>query len=190
MFITYYSRQSRCHVLRQLNRGNEDMDAGPQGSQVPSLSDYPCSLWESGLYGSVHSFVRYQALLWASWSLILVNCVLFFLNNVILINLFIFGCAGSSLLYGLFSSCGAQAFHCGRFFCFGAQTRGAWASVVAAHGLSSWGFWALEHKLTGGCAPRVTCSTACGIRLDQRSNPCFLHCQVDSLSLSHQVRPG
>ena len=37
---------------------------------------------------------------------------------------------------------------------------GMWASVVVAHGLS--------------------CSAACGIFLDQGSNPCPLHWQVDS----------
>ena len=40
-------------------------------------------------------------------------------------------------------------------------------SAVAAHGLS--------------------CSTACGIFLDQGSNPCPLHWHVDSLPLSHQL---
>ena len=33
------------------------------------------------------------------------------------------------------------------------------------------------------------CSVACGIFLDQGSNPCLLHWQVDSLPLSHQGRP-
>ena len=66
--------------------------------------------------------------------------------------LLIFGCAGSSLLCGLFSSrgeqgplssCRAQAFHCGGFSCCG-----AWASVVAARGLSSCGSQTLEHRLS------------------------------------------
>ena len=46
---------------------------------------------------------------------------------------------------------------------------GALATVVGAHGLS--------------------CSTACGSFLDQGSNPCLLHWQVDSLPLSHQGSP-
>ena len=33
------------------------------------------------------------------------------------------------------------------------------------------------------------CSVACGIFLDQGSNPCLLHWQVDSLPLSHQESP-
>ena len=45
----------------------------------------------------------------------------------------------------------------------------AWASVVVAHGLS--------------------CSTSGGIVLDQGSNPCLLHGQVDSLPLSHKGSP-
>ena len=32
----------------------------------------------------------------------------------------------------------------------------------------------------------LSCSMACGIFLDQGSNPCLLHLQVDSLPLSHQ----
>ena len=43
-------------------------------------------------------------------------------------------------------------------------------SVVVAHGLS--------------------CSTACGIFLDQGSNPCPLHQQADSYPLYHQGSPG
>ena len=40
------------------------------------------------------------------------------------------------------------------------RLQGAWASVVVAHGLS--------------------CLKACGIFLDQGSNPCPVHWQVDS----------
>ena len=46
---------------------------------------------------------------------------------------------------------------------------GTLASVVVAHGLS--------------------CSTACGIFLDQGSNPCTLRWQVDSCPLCHQGSP-
>ena len=42
-------------------------------------------------------------------------------------------------------------------------------SVIVAHGLG--------------------CSAACGIFLDQGSNPCLQHWQVDSLTLSHQGSP-
>ena len=44
--------------------------------------------------------------------------------------------------------CGARASHCGGFSCYGAQALGAWASVVAARGLSSCGTQALEHRLS------------------------------------------
>ena len=47
----------------------------------------------------------------------------------------------------------------------GVQASVAVASLVAEHGLN--------------------CSTACGIFPDQGLNPCLLHWQVDSLSLSH-----
>ena len=42
---------------------------------------------------------------------------------------------------------------------------------------------------SGVVAHRISCSTACGIFLDQRSNPCALHWQADSLPLSHQGSP-
>ena len=41
----------------------------------------------------------------------------------------------------LLSSCSVQASHRGVFSCCGAQ-----ALVIAAHGLSSCGFWALEQR--------------------------------------------
>ena len=38
-------------------------------------------------------------------------------------------------------------------------------------------------------AHRLSRPMACGIFLDQGSNPCLLHWQVDSLPLSHQGSP-
>ena len=52
-------------------------------------------------------------------------------------------CMGTTL------HCGALASHCGGFSCCGAQVLGSWALVVVAHGLSSCGPWALEHRLSG-----------------------------------------
>ena len=42
-----------------------------------------------------------------------------------------------------------------------------------------------EHR-SSGCGHRLRCLKACGIFLDQESNPCLLRWQVDSLPLSHQ----
>ena len=67
--------------------------------------------------------------------------------------LFFLGCDGSSLLragflqlrrVGVTLRCGAWASHCGGFSCCGAWALGAWASVVAARGLSSCRMQALE----------------------------------------------
>ena len=44
--------------------------------------------------------------------------------------------------------CGAWASHCGGFSCCKAQALGTRASVFVAHGLSSCGSWALEHRLS------------------------------------------
>ena len=66
----------------------------------------------------------------------------------LLINLFIFGSVGSSLLHAGFLQlqragatlhCGAWASHCSGFSCCGAWALGAWASVAVACGLSSCG---------------------------------------------------
>ena len=67
----------------------------------------------------------------------------------------IFGCAGSSLLCGLFSSCScggplccsARASHCGGSSSYEARPQGSWASVVAARGLSRFDTCYLEHRL-------------------------------------------
>ena len=55
------------------------------------------------------------------------------------------------------------------------------ASVVAVPGFKNTGSVVVAHGLS--------CSSACGIFPDQRSNPCLLHWQVDSLPLSHQGSP-
>ena len=80
-------------------------------------------------------------------------CPPFLFLNIIL---FIFSCAGSLLLSGLFSSCGKQgllsscsvrASHCGGFFCCGAQAIGHMGSIV---GCSR----ALEHRFKN-CGTRA-----------------------------------
>ena len=48
--------------------------------------------------------------------------------------LFIFGCAWSSLLFGLFCSCGARTSHCGGFSCCKEWALGTRALIIAAHG--------------------------------------------------------
>ena len=101
--------------------------------------------------------------------------------------LFTFGCAGSSLLLGLFSSrsegkllysCRARTFRCSGFFYCRAWTCGQ-------AGFSSCGSWALEHRFSSWDA-WLSCSTACGIFPDQGSNPFLLHWQADSSPQSHQ----
>ena len=114
-------------------------------------------------------------------------------------DIFIFGSAGSLMLCGLFCSCseqgllsswGARASHCGGFSCCGAQALGpaglsSWrhvSSVVEEHGLKSTGSVVVVHRLS--------CPTACGIFLDQGSNPCLLCWQVDSFPLSRLGSPA
>ena len=60
------------------------------------------------------------------------------------------------------------------------------ASLVADHGLYMPGFQELQHVGSVVAAPGLSCSEACGIFLDQGSNPCPLHWQADSYLLDHQ----
>ena len=80
----------------------------------------------------------------------------FFYKFIYLFNLFLAAlclhcCAhGLSLVAasGATLRCGARASHCSGFSCYGAQAPGAWASVVAAHGLNSCGSRDLERRLS------------------------------------------
>ena len=106
--------------------------------------------------------------------------MVFWKYNFCLFPLFIFGCVGSSLPCGLFSSCSAQVSDCSGF-------------SVAAHRLWMHGLQQLWHLASAVVVPRpqstgsivvahrFSCSVASGIFLDQGSNPCLLHWQVDSL---------
>ena len=61
--------------------------------------------------------------------------------------------------------------------------------VVVPAGFSLW--WLLLLQSTGSVVVtcRLSCSMACGIFLDQGSNPCPLHWQVDSSPLRHREAP-
>ena len=91
--------------------------------------------------------------------------------------LFIFGCAGSLLVWafsscsewGQLSSCGAQSSHCGGFSCYRAQ--------------------ALGHTGFSSCDVWVWLPHACEIFLDSGSNLCSLHWQVDFSPLDPQGSP-
>ena len=108
--------------------------------------------------------------------------LLFFFLIYLLFICFIFGCVGSSLLrVGFFFSCGEWGLlfiavhglsYFGGFSCRRARALGAQASVVVALRLWSTVSVVVAHGLS--------CSTACGIFLDQGLNPCPLHCHVDS----------
>ena len=81
------------------------------------------------------------------------------------------------------------ASHCGGFSCCRAQAPGC-------TGFSNCGMWvqwlwlqSLEHRLSI-VVHGLSCSLPCGIFLDQGLNPCLLHWQADSLSVSHQGSPA
>ena len=86
------------------------------------------------------------------------------LNTILAVFLFIvacLGCAGSSLLHGVFSSFGLQASHCSGFSCG--------ARALGCVGFRSCSSWALEHRLIV-LAHGLSCFMACGIFPDQESN--------------------
>ena len=64
------------------------------------------------------------------------------------------------------ASCSSQASHCSGFFWHGALALGNWPSVFVVH----------SHNYP----------TPCGIFLNQGSNPCLLHRQVDYQPLEHK----
>ena len=103
----------------------------------------------------------------------------FFLLKMIL---FIFGCAGSSLLRGLFSSCSKQGLlsSCVRASHFRGFSY-CRADALECVGFGSCGSQTLEHRLS--------CSAVCGIFLDQGLNSCLLHWQANSLPLNRQGSP-
>ena len=91
--------------------------------------------------------------------------------------LFIFGCVGSVSVRGL-SPVEASGGH--------SSSRCAGVSL-------SWPLllWSTGSRRAGSVvvAHGPSCSTACGIFLDQGSNPCPLHWQADSQPLRHQGSP-
>ena len=110
---------------------------------------------------------------------------------MLFIYLFICGCAVSSLLLGLFSSCckqgllsscSARVYHRRDFSCHGTWDLGHVGSVVAALGLWSTDSTVVAHELSS--------SVTCGIFLDWGSSPRLLDWQADSFPLSHQGSPN
>ena len=83
--------------------------------------------------------------------------------------LFIFGCAGSSLLCMCFSLVLVNG---GSSLIAVLELLTVVASLIAEHGLLSTGSRLVAHRLC--------CFLTCGIFLDQGLNPCPLHWQVDS----------
>ena len=53
-------------------------------------------------------------------------------------------------------------------------------------GFSCWGAQSLGHVASAVVMRALSCSEACGILLEQRSNLCLLHRQTDSYLLDHQ----
>ena len=117
----------------------------------------PCPwLQLTGSYSA--SAILFRVSAWFSWTFIHIY-------------LFIYDCAGSSLLgrlfcsygkWGLLSSHGAQASHCSGFFCCGARALGAWALHLQCLGSGA-------HCSTGGAWVQFLAA------LDQGSNLCLLH---------------
>ena len=102
--------------------------------------------------------------------------MIFFKNNKLL--KFIFGCAESCCFAGFFSSCREQ----GLLSCCGARALGP-AGFSSRRRCE---LWSTSSEVVGH---RLSSSAACGVVLDQGSNPCLLYWRVDFLPLSHQGSP-
>ena len=95
---------------------------------------------------------------------------------------------------GLLSSFGARASHCGGFSCCSTRAlgcldfSGCHMGCHMAHGLSSWGFWALEGGLSS-CGALAELLRGMWDLPRQGINPCPLHWQEDSYPLYHQGSP-
>ena len=92
-----------------------------------------------------------------------------FLYSFIYLYFYYLGCPGSLLLGGLLYSCSEQGLLSG---C------APQASLLAASRLKSTGWTVVARKL-------LVAPIAGGTFPYQGSNPCFLHCQADSLPLSY-----
>ena len=82
---------------------------------------------------------------------------------------------------GYFLSCSVQASHWGGFSCCWVRALGHAGFSTVLPGLQGTGSTAVAHRLS--------CSVACGIFLDQGSNPRLPHWQAGSLSLTPEGRP-
>ena len=126
----------------------------------------------SAFYSSVSPFLPSCVLFQYFYYSLVISLLRFFFFKV---NLFIYGCVGSSLLrvsfLQLWRAGTSLVVEHGLQVC-GLQQLWHMGSVVVAHGLQSTGSVVVAHGLS--------CSVACGIFLDQGSNPCPLHWQADS----------
>ena len=96
-----------------------------------------------------------------------------------------FGCARSSLLCKLFSSCIEQRL-LSKLQCMGCSWQWLLFLLARGHvGFSGCGTLVLEHRLSS-CGAKAQLLYGGGIFLDQGWNLCLLHWQVNSLPLSHQ----
>ena len=128
--------------------------ASPLFPQPNTTAPPPCDLWDrlGFLFLKIYLFIY----LWV--------CCVF---NVMC------GLFSSCSRWGLLSSHGVRASHCGGFSC-GTQ-------VLGLEGFGSCSFQALEHRLNScGSHTDLVAPRQVGIFLDQGWNPCPLHCQADS----------
>ena len=107
-----------------------------------------------------------------------VCCLFLFLLPVLCLHCGVWALATCSK-WGLLSSCSTCASRCSGVSYGGHGLQGAWASVVAAHSLSSCGIWTLECGLQQwwpmgavAVARRLSCLATCGIVWTGESNLC------------------
>ena len=110
----------------------------------------------------------------------MVSLFFFFFSNWL-----IFGRAGSSLLCRL--SLVAASKGCSSLRCTSFSLRRL--PLLQSMGSGARGLQQLRHTGSIVVLHGLSCSLVCGVFPNQGSNPCLLHCQADSLPLSHRESP-
>ena len=138
--------------------------------QLPLLNFWDiCAFqkWLSSLYNAAHNLILKKNYYKNIYIYLLLFIYLFLAMLGLCCCVWPFSGCGK---WGLLTSCGAWASHCGDLSCCGVQA------------LDSSGFSSCCSQAHGPVvvAHRLSCSAGCGIFLDQELNPCPLHWQMDS----------
>ena len=162
--------------------------AGPYGNSIFRFLRNLHTVLHSGCTNFLHSHQQYSLFSFLS------SRVLFSqhpLQHLLFVDFFLKGRNQFSYLFIYYYFLAALSLHCCTWAFSSCGERGQIfivvhgllievASPVAEHRLQAHGLQQLQHAGSVVVAHGLSCSAACGIFLDQGSNPCPLHWQADS----------